>query len=331
MPFVNTSVIRSNPGPVPLDNNLPVLPKRDPSRMEQIGFFSPSRVQVTGLVKHMRDNVIREFIDKHNTIVERPLPERPLLIKPRDKVRTNAQRGFWEHVSDLSGLAVTAAFEWRFCKRITAFVDCKNIPTDKHLQEIWFAKSATQYEAQNSGYQSRLLQMGKLQWNRFGWLVGHLDRAVDRIADEVMEEGGIMAQNLQFELDLAHEIPIPGRPKQEQTVISGRSDIVFDPGDGRQATIWEIKLVQSLEPPHVAQLIQYGLLWAAKYADAPFPRLLLFNVRDGARWEIVTTREKARSFVEDLLRAKYTVTKPVDDEEFLRLCGKTMDEVVDRI
>lgn len=335
MPFVDTTVIYSHPGTVPLDKNLPVLPKRDPSRVAQTGFSPPNFAHVTELVRYMKDQVLHELIDKYATTIERPLPGKPHLISPNEKVCTNTHRGFWEHVSDLSGLAITAAFEWKFANRITAFGIFQRIPTNKRQQAIWFAKHATQFEAWVSGYESRLLQMGKQQWNRFDWLVGYLDRAVDRIAMEVAEEGVTKFQDLQFESRLAFKVTFPGPgPPNPATILRGRPDIVFDPGDGKQATIWEIKLVKALKSEHIAQLMLYGLLWAAKQPDAPFPRLLLFNVRDGARLEVVTTLEKTRGFVEELLRAKYTVTKRIDDTEFWRLCEKTMDEarfVVDRI
>lgn len=50
----------------------------------------------------------------------------------------------------------------------------------------------------------------------------------------------------------------------------------------------------------------------------PFPRLILFNVRDGAISEIRTTRQNVLDLVEGLLRAKYTITGETSTDDFLR-------------
>lgn len=52
-------------------------------------------------------------------------------------------------------------------------------------------------------------------------------------------------KDLQFKFKLDSSIPIstPEQAKAEPIHISGRADIVFDPGDGKPAIIWEIKLV----------------------------------------------------------------------------------------
>ena len=100
---------------------------------------------------------------------------------------------------------------------------------------------------------------------------------------------------------------------------------MFDPGDGIQATIWDFKLVSSLKHEHAAQIAQYGLLWADSHPNAPFPRLLLFSVQNGERWENFTTKEEALGFVVGLASAKPTTTK-LSDDEFRQECEKTSDE-----
>jgi hypothetical protein len=68
-----------------------------------------------------------------------------------------------------------------------------------------------------------------------------------------------------------------------------------------------------------------GFLWATLNRSL-FPRLVLFNVRDGTRWDIHTTLPKSRALIEGVLRAKYTAKEPVSDEEFLRRCVLVQDE-----
>jgi hypothetical protein len=158
---------------------------------------------------------------------------------------------------------------------------------------------------------------------------------VKRIAGEVTQEGKIAMKDLQHEQQLVSliSVPVPNQDEPELIGLKGKADIVFNPRDSSRATIWEIKLVRSLKFEHVAQIVLYGFLWAVTHPDAPFPRLLLFNVSDGERWEISTTKEEAREFVVGVFCAKRTRTKLTDDE-FRQQCGKTSDEahaIADRI
>ena len=275
-------------------------------------------IQVTDLTRHMRDEDLHSLVHRYLRIEKPALATTRELISPPRKVNTNPEKGFWEHVSDLNTVAITAAFN---------LTTVEDVLKNKRDSAVWFAKAATRDDAKNSGYHFRFLQLSEQQWNRFGWLIGFLDRGVVRIAGEVTQEGKIAMKDLQREQELVSSftVSIPGREKPALIVIRGRADIIFNPKDGTRATIWEIKLVQSLKLDHVAQTVQYGLLWAIEHPDAPFPRLLLFNVLDGERWEISTTKEEAQEFVEGVIRAKRTRTKLTDDE-FRSQCENTSDE-----
>jgi hypothetical protein len=318
MPFIDGSALESHAEVVTLDHQR-CNSKRDKKEPEHV-------TRVTDLIRHIRDedlyNLIRRYIR-----IERPLPTEHPLIDPPKKVCTNPRKGFWEHTADLNGLAVIAAFQWKFTEKVTVFSSTENMPKNDRYRAVWFAKQAAIHEAKDSGYESRWLQLREQQWKRFDWLVGYLDRAVHRIAEEVVREEEISMEDLHLEhkLDSVITVTNPNQDKPEFISISGRADIVFDPQDGNRATIWEIKLVQSLKLQHVAQIVQYGLLWADSHPDAPFPRLLLFNVRDGERWEISTTKEEAREFVVGLLLAKRATVKLTDDE-FRRQWEKTSAE-----
>ena len=303
-------MLESHANFVILPDNLPVSEK-EPIRMTK------HTIPVTDLTRHMRDEDLHSLVRRYLRI-KKPLLAAAAhqLINPPVKVMTNPQKGFWEHVSDLSGVAITAAFE---------LTGGESILENKHERAVWFAKQAARHEEKFSGYRFRWLQLKKQKRNRFGWLVDFLDRAVERIAGEVTQEGKVAMEDLQHEHLLGFTISIPNQDKPETIKIIGRADVIFDPKDGSRATIWEIKLVQWLKLEHVAQIVQYGLLWANKHSDAPFPRLLLFNVLDGERWEIFTTKEEALEFVMGVFRAKRTRTKLTDDE-FRRQYEKTSDE-----
>src|SRR5258706_5554321 len=280
-------------------------------------------VRVTDLTRHMRDEDLRNLVSQYIRIEKPALATTRELIKPPSKVPTHPRMGLWEYVADLSGVAVTAAFELK---------NVEGVHENERNRATWFARQTAIYEAENSGYNFRYRQLKKQQWKPFSWLVGFLDRAVERITGEVTQEGKIAMEDLQYEQEfsswLKHSIPNRVEPE-----LTGRADIIFVPKDGSRATIWEIKLVQSLKLEHVAQIVQYGYLWAENHRDAPFPRLLLCNVLDGARWKICTTKEEGSKFVMGILHAKRTRTRLTDDE-FRRQYEKTADEaqsIVDKM
>ena len=326
MPFIDTSMLESHTDFVTLHDQRNASEAVPEAALAALEKGHEQTIPVKDLTRHMRNEDLHRLVHQYLRIEKPALATARELISPPIKVSTNPRKGLWEHVSDLSGIAITAAFN------NTTVGDILKNECDR---AVWFAKQAALDEAEDSGYDFRWLQLGKQRWNRFGWLIGILDRAVERIAGEVTQEGKIAMKDLQHEqkLDSLLTVPIPNQDKPVLIGIRGRADIIFNPKDGGQATIWEIKLVKSLKLDHVAQTVQYGLLWSIEYPDAPFPRLLLFNVSDGECWEISTTKEEAQEFVEGVIRAKRTRTKLTDDE-FRSQYENTSDEaqaIVDRM
>ena len=325
MPFIDIPMLESHTNSVSLHDQRAALEKEDEQTI--VSEKEDERiVQVTNLTRHMRDEDLHSLVHRYLRIEKPALATARELISPPTKVSTNPGKGFWEHVSDLNAVAITAAFN---------LTTVEDILKNERRRAVRFAKAATRYDAKNSGYCFRLLQLSEQQWNRFGWLIGFLGRGVVRIAGEVTQEGKIPMKDLQHEQELGSSfiVSIPGQDKPAIIGIRGRADIIFNPKDGSRATIWEIKLVKSFKLDHVAQTVQYGLLWAITHPDAPFPRLLLFNVLDGERWEISTTKEEAQEFVEGVIRTKRTRTKLTDDE-FRIQYESTSDEaqaIVDRM
>ena len=295
----------------------------------------PNRsVDVTDLLRHIRVEDLLGLVNQYTRIKKSPLPTTHTLISPSTKVRTSTpKKDLWEYVGDLSGIAVTAAFEWKSTGRVTIYSSIDDIPENEYERAVWFAKKAAE---DSPWYRSRWIQMKKAsRYGPFRWLVGHLSPAVDRIAKEMAHEGETAVNDVQFEHQFGSSISMPNteQDKPEPVLIKGRADVAFDPGNGRPASIWEMKLVQTLKLESVAQIVAYGWLWQDSHPDAPFPRLVLFNVLDGERWEISTTKEEAREVVVGLLRAKRPATKLTDDE-FREQCEQTLEkarDIVDRI
>ncbi|KOS16612.1 hypothetical protein ESCO_004938 [Escovopsis weberi] len=117
-----------------------------------------------------------------------------------------------------------------------------------------------------------------------------------------------------------------------------RADIVMAPigaakvGTGSEKhpdTVWEIKFVSELSHEHALQACIYAYLLGTKSGRAP--RIMLFNVRTGEKWEITPRNglDGLRLTVEEALTAKYTVHERMKDEEFLEMCAGIRQEVRD--
>lgn len=239
------------------------------------------------------------------------------------------------------------------------------IPSGPQARAAWLCREACQYEAAVSGYESRYIQM---KAHDFDWLGDYLEAARNRLIEQFEGAGRLKFEVMLREpkLQVAGE---DGSDRKQATCLSGRADILrYDhsmeavskdkdggnkaptrmrkkkatrraatsrPGDGEVVSIWEIKLVDKLLLEHALQACIYANLWAhgrqqGQEVDvSPLPRIILFNVRDGERWEILPKDGVAslRSVVEELLRAKYTTRGISTTEEFLRKCAKTSAEV----
>lgn len=242
-------------------------------------------------------------------------------------------------------------------------LDARGPPTDDpHRAAAWFCRQACRYEAQVSGYESRSLQM---RGHAFDWLAPHhLDAARERLAAQIVEHhsGSGPRAKLQFEARLADDEfrvrETEAGDTYQQTRIRGRADIVVHhhhphrhrhggKGSAKGAqqevdkasssssssspdvTIWEIKFVAKLSLHHAIQAATYGYLWARTHGTAVPPRIVLFNVRDGERWEVSAPGgvKGLRAVVEAVLRAKYTQKGREPTDAFLEKCARAREEV----
>jgi hypothetical protein len=333
MPFVDVHALERYGRVINLSQHL-MQRQYAPGRPVRYGLLLPVKVWASEAARHVRDEELHALIDQYLRIDKRAaLPNHQSIAAP-DKVCTNEARNHWEAVSDLNGLSVTAAFEWRFARTMTTFGyrdAAPAIPDDDFEGAVWITREAAKYEAQVSNYKSRLAQMGE---HPFDWLVPHLVAATQRLRAELEADGALRPDTkVQFEVPLKHKLHVaePDSLEGQHTQLVGRPDIVHTAGKGRSAavTLWEIKFVGGLGPEHVVQAVIYGFLWQIRSAahGMPFPRIVLFNVRDGARWDIETTLEEARQLIEGVLRAKYTTKGQSSTEVFLNQCEATRKEV----
>ncbi|KAE9976029.1 hypothetical protein BLS_002279 [Venturia inaequalis] len=316
------------------------------SRPIQLGLFLSESTFVSEMVRHIPNDNLDEICERHLDIkiLASPLPERQHINAP-DKVLTHEAKQHYEAVSDLNGLAVVAAYELSLLRTLTTlgFSPRKKVPAVPGKIEAlaaWLCKEACDYEAHVSRYKPRKIQM---HGHKFDWLGPYLSAARDRLVEQFVD-----ANHLKFEVKLKEkEFLVEETPagKVQKTCLSGRADIVqYDtkpkskrksatslirPNDEPAVAIWEIKFVSRLSLEHVIQACVYAYLWCTRTKSSSPPRIILFNVRDGEKWEIKPLGgiEALRTLVEDVLRARYSTRGELPTDEFLKKCKRTSAEI----
>ncbi|KAK0504619.1 P-loop containing nucleoside triphosphate hydrolase protein [Armillaria luteobubalina] len=328
MPFVDWAAVESCAKVINLEDE-PIKAQDKPGRPRQLGLLLPEDVSATDAARHLRqevlDNIVRQLeIQK----VQPPLPP-PLCIDAPDKVRTDFAKNHWEPVSDLNGLAVTLDFEYWLTGKVAAFTEPmgrlrgKKKLEDDTFRAIWLSKEATQYDADLSGFRSRWLQM-MYKGHKFDWLVPYLAASTKRLSEQFSQHSrSALARNLTMEKSMAQDLSIDN----QTTRLVGRADMVHSRNKGRDVTIWEVKFITTLSHKHVVQTVIYGFLWAMAHQDNPFPRLVLYNVKNDEKWEVCTTLEHAKQVIEEVLREKYTSNGEIPTNEFLKRCADVREEV----
>ncbi|KAK0226070.1 P-loop containing nucleoside triphosphate hydrolase protein [Armillaria fumosa] len=328
MPFVDWAAVESCAKVINLEDEPPKAQDK-PGRPRQSGLLLPETVNATDAARHLRqevlDNIVRQLdIQK----VQPPLPP-SLCIDAPDKVRTDFAKNHWEPVSDLNGLAVTLDFEYWLTGKVAAFTKpMERLRGKKKLEDdifraIWLSKEATHYDADLSGFKSRWLQM-VYKGHKFDWLVPYLAASTKRLSEQFLQyKRPALARNLTMETSMEHLLSIDN----QSTWLVGRADMIHSRDKGRNVTIWEVKFVMTLSHEHVVQTVIYGFLWAMAHQNNPFPRLVLYNVKNDEKWEICTTLEHAKQVIEEVLREKYTSNGEIPTHEFLRRCADVREEV----
>lgn len=309
-------------------------------RPQELGLHLPKNIVVSHMSRHVPDETLDSICKTHLQIKQMTPPLPPALhINAPDKVITDKAKRHYEAVSDLNGLAVVATYEYALLRTLTTLGLSRNpppneIPSDSAGQAAWLCRKACEYEARLSGYKSRRIQMGN---HAFDWLGPYLDAARNRLTGQFED-----AKRLKFEVKLEKKNFEVFHPSGEESKIIdklfGRADIVrYDASptsppnraEPEDVSIWEIKFVAQLSLEHAIQVCTYAYLWSIRHRAENLPRIVLFNVRDGEKWEITSRNGVAglRSLIEDVLRAKYTTTGEPTTHEFLKQCAKIQAEL----
>ncbi|KAF7556218.1 hypothetical protein G7046_g6365 [Stylonectria norvegica] len=332
MPFVSLEALLDTADVVDVAGNEPRFKPTDaPGRPTKFGLQLPKSSGVRDMTRHVRGESLDEIVNRYLNVrqLSPPLPLKEH-INPRNIVSTNRKKGFYEAVSDLNGLVVTAAFELSVNGTLkTLGVDQSTIGaafSGSPKERIsWLCQKACEYEATLSGYVPRSVQMIN---HKFDWFKpDDLALAQNRLQAEVGDAAG----DLKFEVAAMQVFPVGN----ESLELGGRADIMAVPsaldckdGDGDK-TIWEIKFISQLSSEHVIQACTYAYLLTPE--SEKVPRIMLYNVRDGEKREIIPLggREGLRQVIEATLRLKHTTAGEMSHEDFVGMCAKTTQEVLD--
>ncbi|KAI8961494.1 P-loop containing nucleoside triphosphate hydrolase protein [Daldinia sp. FL1419] len=331
---------------------------RASGRQINTGLLLPRNVIVSEIARHVLQATLDDVCNRYLQITELAalLPEE-LQIKAPERVLTDSVKMHYEAVSDINGMAVVAAYEHDIKGTLSTLGHEKEdspgtVPTEKGAQAAWFCREACRHDALSSGYYSRWIQMAR---HSFDWLGPHLDSAKQRLREQFND-----SPKLKFEHKLGEEGFSIYDGEKKTTRIRGRADIIqytktsdrslpirlhnatrpiredgFGglPGLAEEVTIWEIKFVSKLSLEHAVQASVYGYLWAVQNNTERLPRILLFNVHNGEKWEITALggRDAMRCLVEEVLRAKYSTDEEMPTNKFLKMCTETMEEAVYRL
>lgn len=331
MPFVSVDALYETAEVINMTNNTAKISSPDaPGRPLEVGLTLPVLVGARDMTRHLQDKSLSDIIERDLRIrqLSPPLPEKDH-IDIQDVVLSDSKAGFHEAVSDINGLAVVAAFEFDIAGTLDIFGLDKTIvdtvfPTSLQQQVPWLCQYACEYEARLSGYLPRAIQMKD---HKFDWIKPEdLRLALNRLREEL----GNSAANLKFEVEAEQNFGVD----EQETMILGRADVVAFPpaSDGNNSekieSIWEIKFVSQLSNEHIVQACVYTYLLAQE--SGKLPRTILYNVRDGEKLEIVPRngREGLKRMIEDILRLKYTTKGEMTDSEFMEMCAKATQELL---
>ncbi|KAF5687510.1 p-loop containing protein [Fusarium denticulatum] len=301
-----------------------------PGRLIELGLMLPKSCGARETTRYVQGDALDKLVERHLRVdrLASPLP-RHEHINIRNVVLSDPKRGFYESVSDINGLVVAAALELETAGTLRSLGRSSEGEVDEIVLKCpeklvaWLCRKACEYEASLSGYLPRVIQMKD---HKYDWIKpGDLILARRRLDSELVDS----AQGLNFEVEMQQQFYIDG----QETQLCGRADIVHNTAtesndDMDNVTIREIKFVSSLSNEHVIQTCVYAYLLGSE--SGKLPRIILYNVRDGDKREIVPRHgiEGLRQLITSVLRLRYTSQGEMTYEEFIKRCNSTTRKVM---
>ncbi|KAJ7458110.1 hypothetical protein FB451DRAFT_1372313 [Mycena latifolia] len=263
-------------------------------------------IAVSDLAKGVPGDVLDGLCGKHLKIEELFDARRQPAdhITPPDSICTDHVAQQWEFVSDINGLMVTRALQYRR----EAPLGAPPLAVPKLARAV--LKSLTE--------RSHLTpRRAALANHACTWMEGHLERAMG-VLDAQFPPGEVVIIEPKLE---------PYRPYVDGRlfVLHGIADVLAStPADKNVA---ELKLTAALTVEDTMQAGGYGLLVARQEGKTDLPRIILFNVRNGQKRVIRGTVEGMKTAVKELIRSKHWPRQGLTDAVFLQRCDDIKSNV----
>ena len=304
----------------------------------------------TELIKFIPESILEEIspileeIFIKQTEYELDPIEIPTLIQ--------TQKGFYEDVSDLNGIAIPSIYydivnkykivdydvdldykanilnemietsifdilknnDHSFLKQIIDQMpeECKTINDYLYLSNIYSAVSEKLY-----------FKLKQIDENEYNWLSEDVvDQCIERMQNIIGKEKFIANEEtiIQQSDDEAHlNIDDFLEDKFEKNTIfrfTARIDTITE------NSIWEIKCTSNTTTDHMLQVVIYRWLWQMTTVD--IKQFKLFNIKTGEIFHLDATDEQIDSIMLALLKGKFEKIEKISDEQFLQNCNNYM-------
>jgi len=291
----------------------------------------------TDLIKFIPEIVLEEITPYLNQMFE-VVREKGIDIDIPTVLET--ERGYFEEVSDLNGLAIPAMYYdflnsiWEegatnvLYQNILVILDEFKDHEHKFLKEIAsrlpskFTKPADYLFLSNvyTAFQEKLyFKLKQIGENEYNWITdAMMDRAKKRlektVGPECLESKPLIEKTIIHQSqEMEHEI-IDSYLKEyfnEKVLFrfTARTDLIT------AETVWEIKCVREITMDHQLQVVIYA--WLYQILGYPEKSFKIFNIRTNEVQKLNATREELDFIVISLLQGKYQRATKLSDEQFL--------------
>ena len=254
------------------------------------------KIDVTSITRHLSADVLSKATEYYDTCV---LQEEDEFIDIPIKTKQN---DLMENVSDITGTAIPALFEYQNNGRMTIYneiqkesnfeIDLETITIEELL------KLANLYNSLKSNYNYKMNQIVD-----YDWLTDvNMKRCINRM-----------------------DLSVPSVAAFEYYVEDGNNAILGKKLVGYidcvdTDTVWEFKCTEKVEHEHFIQLAVYAYLWnkdLVKRNKKTAFRFKLLNILTNEIHELSSSKERLRRMIEFLIYSKYGDQYELPDDKFI--------------
>jgi hypothetical protein len=347
LPFVDMSTLEQTAEVIIKRPLLNLTPEQEEKRR------TPTLV-VTSLARNLPETLTTECL-KHLKIEMTAPPT----YGPHPPTEVKDNYGLLEGVSNITGTAIPAIYEWRSRGTCTAFYDVFNLLEESEspynplndLPPKYTAKLsviATKKERKLTFYESDFLFLSNL---RDAKMTGLLTRNISLPLDDY---DWVTAEHSDDVLHTLRNLRIPNKGVKYEKIIkhkfeniirgdgghgillAGSLDICHLGNESRPPTVWEVKYTSTLQAEHVIQVVLYMLLLKAISPGQQPPEGYLLSAQSGQMFRIFPkTEDSLIQILQNLVdiktggnQTKFKLLNAYSDQEFLEEAGRGFSNLV---